>query len=151
MSKDDDDSLDDVNSLMKRIGGKKKAAAPEKPEETPAAPPSALPPEQPVPAGSPSGGGDFSALMKKLGMANRPDMKPAARPVQATPPPLPPEPAVPEPERAEFSSLDDLLEDEIPPSPHHRNLKNLNTSQKHSRISSPAGMSGHLLASSLQT
>jgi len=116
MSKDDDDSLDDVNSLMKRIGGKRTAAPSKEQEEAPAAPPSSPPPEQPVPAGSPSGGGDFSALMKKLGMANRPDMKPASRPVQATAPPAPAVPE-PEPESEEFSSLDDLLEDETLPSP----------------------------------
>jgi archaeal flagellar protein FlaI len=68
LNKDDDDTLEDVNSLMKLIGGKKKDAPPRVPvagKDSPA-------------AGSPaSEAGDFSALMKKLGMANKPEPAPA--------------------------------------------------------------------------
>ncbi|MDD4136721.1 MAG: hypothetical protein PHT99_02360 [Methanoregula sp.] len=59
MSKEDDDALEDVNALMKMIGGKKKAAASKEPETPPAAPPSPDLPEQHAPAESPSAGGDF--------------------------------------------------------------------------------------------
>jgi len=68
LNKEDDDTLEDVNSLMKMIGGKKKDA-----------PPRPLAAEQTSPtAGAPaSDAGDFSTLMKKLGMANKPEPAPA--------------------------------------------------------------------------
>ena len=81
MNKEDDDTLEDVNSLMKMIGGKKKDA-----------PPGPWRQKRRLPAtGAPaSDAGDFSALMKKLGMANKPEPAPApaARPAAGTPPPL---------------------------------------------------------------
>lgn len=88
MTKEDDDTLEDVNSLMKMIGGKKKDAPP-RPQVT----------EKPSPAaGAPaSDAGDFSALMKKLGMANKPEPAPVpvARPApeRARPSITPAEPA----------------------------------------------------------
>jgi flagellar protein FlaI len=72
LNKEDDDTLEDVDSLIKMIGDKKKnpplrSAAAKK------APPAAEAPS--------SEAGDFSALMKKLAMANKPEAAPAARPV----------------------------------------------------------------------
>jgi flagellar protein FlaI len=87
LNKEDDDTLEDVNSLMKMIGGKKKDA-----------PPRPLAAEKTSPAaGAPaSDAGDFSALMKKLGMANKPEPAPApaARPALERPRPsiTPPDP-----------------------------------------------------------
>jgi flagellar protein FlaI len=87
LNKEDDDTLEDVNSLMKMIGGKKKDA-----------PPRPLAAEKTSPAaGAPaSDAGDFSALMKKLGMANKPEPAPApaARPAMERPRPsiTPPDP-----------------------------------------------------------
>jgi archaeal flagellar protein FlaI len=99
MSKDDD-SLEDVNALMKMIGGAKKKE-PQHPAETPhdektasPAPPAASPPE-----------GDFSILMKKLGMSNDPDPKPVNAPEH-----LPSPATVPE-SSAMSDDFDDLLED----------------------------------------
>jgi flagellar protein FlaI len=63
LNKEDDDTLEDVNSLMKMIGGKKKDA-----------------PTKPAAGAPASDAGDFSALMKKLGMANKPEPAPSARP-----------------------------------------------------------------------
>ena len=63
MNKEDDDTLEDVNSLMKLIGGKKKDVPPKPAAGAPA-----------------SDAGDFSALMKKLGMTNKPEPVQAARP-----------------------------------------------------------------------
>ena len=88
MTKEDDDTLEDVNSLMKMIGGKKKDA-PQRPQVAEKSAP---------PAGAPSSdAGDFSALMKKLGMANKPEPapQPAARPApeRARPVITPQEPA----------------------------------------------------------
>ena len=81
MNKEDDDTLDDVNSLMNMIGGKKKDAPPRSPlaEKAPPATGAQAPDT-----------GDFSALMKKLGMANKPEPAPAA-----------PQPAVARPAAAE--------------------------------------------------
>jgi len=64
LNKEEDDMLEDVDSLMKMIGEKKKDV-----------PPKPAPEKKPPPAAdsTPSSGtGDFSALMKKLGMANKP-------------------------------------------------------------------------------
>ena len=112
MSKDDDDSLDDVNSLMKMIGGKKKDTPPREQKEAPVSP---APPVQPAPARSPSDSGDFSALMKRLGMANREGTAPGSRTdrIATPPPPPPPIPAEPEPEQDQYPDFEDLLEDEL--------------------------------------
>lgn len=118
MTKDDDDSLDDVNSLMKIIGGVKKKETPpvqgggkQQVAETPSVPASP-PPGIPDPG---AGGGDFSALMKKLGMANRQEavrspQQPAPEPllVKKTVPVQAPEPPA--------TNFDDLLEDVPAPS-----------------------------------
>ncbi len=119
MSKDDDGSLDDVNSLMKMIGGaKKKPAPPEKtgtekkiPEPLVATPGSGMP--------DLGGKGDFSALMKKLGMANKPETMPqqSQEPVQVTKP-APPSP--PAPVSDAVDDFDDLLEDAPAPAPKPR-------------------------------
>jgi archaeal flagellar protein FlaI len=72
----DDDTLNDVNSLMKILGGKKK--------DTPGKP-AAAPGQAPGPA--PADAGDFSALMKKLGMADKQGAAPAAPPAPKQPRP----------------------------------------------------------------
>jgi archaeal flagellar protein FlaI len=74
LNKEDDDTLEDVNSLMKMIGGKKKDAPPR---------PGTAEKGSPAPGAPSSDAGDFSALMKKLGMTNKPEAAsaaPAARP-----------------------------------------------------------------------
>jgi archaeal flagellar protein FlaI len=113
MSKDDDDSLDDVNALMNMIGGAKKKEKPPVPAKTaPVAPEThPAPPVSSIPDPG-SGGGDFSALMKKLGMANKPE--PAPAPFQKSPPPPR---AGPEELKDDF---DDLLEDTSAPAPESR-------------------------------
>ncbi len=95
MNKEDDDTLEDVNSLMKMIGGKKKDAPPR-----PAAAEKASP-DAGVPA---SDAGDFSALMKKLGMSNKAEPAPAARPVmERARPSITPQ----DPNESLFSDTDD--------------------------------------------
>jgi len=114
MSNDDDDSLDDVNSLMKMIGGAKKKGLPQK-EAGPAQNILETPPPPPGIPDPGSGGGDFSVLMKKLGMANKPESAPAPvsppTPVQAPPPPHAAEPA------QEITGFEDLLEEVPAPEP----------------------------------
>jgi archaeal flagellar protein FlaI len=85
LNKEDDDTLEDVNSLMKMIGGKKKDAPPR---------PQAAEKTSPGSGAPVSDAGDFSALMKKLGMANKPEPAPAARPAteRARPSITPPDP-----------------------------------------------------------
>lgn len=102
MSKDDDDTLDDVNSLMNMIGGAKKKGVqiPPPPAEKIQTTPG--PPAEPGIPDPASGGGDFSALMKKLGMVNK--AEPAPQPAPAT------HPVSPEPVEA-ADDFDDLLED----------------------------------------
>ena len=78
---------------------KKKEAVPEQPDETPAAP--AAPRSGPAPAS-----GDFSALMKKLKMADRQD----AAPTEVPAPEISPVQSSVFPGE-QISSLDDLLED----------------------------------------
>ena len=102
MNKEDDDTLEDVNSLMKMIGGKKKDAPP-RPTVAEKASPAAG-----VPA---SDAGDFSTLMKKLGMANKPEPAPCTwtcatgRPERARPSITPPDPL-----DSLFSDSDDQFE-----------------------------------------
>jgi flagellar protein FlaI len=109
MSKDTDDSLDDVNSLMKMIGGAKKKDVPPKAQtDNTSAPPAG------EPAGSSEDAGDFSALMKKLGMANRNEPVPPAGPVRSPNPPSTPPARVDEPADEHVADFNDLLEDESP-------------------------------------
>jgi archaeal flagellar protein FlaI len=69
LNREDDDTLEDVNSLMNLIGGKKKDAPPRTTGAEKA----------PATAGAPAADtGDFSALMKKLGMTNKPEPAPVA-------------------------------------------------------------------------
>ena len=91
MTKEDDDTLEDVNSLMKMIGGKKKNA-----------------PSQPPAAGAPAPeAGDFSALMKKLGMATKLEPAPAVAPApERAPTPMPAQ----DPRDSLFSDADDQSE-----------------------------------------
>ncbi|MDD1690663.1 MAG: type II/IV secretion system ATPase subunit [Methanoregula sp.] len=119
MGNEEEDSFDDVNSLTEMIGGKKKTVPSNGQKNSPGSPAAPVLPEQP--AKSPSGGGDFSQLMKKLGMAKRKDAASASAPDSPTTPPAPADPVpaprhAPEPEPASsaISSLDDLLEDESP-------------------------------------
>jgi flagellar protein FlaI len=95
LNKEDDDTLEDVNSLMKMIGGKKKDAPPRSP----------LAEKAPPATGAPAPDtGDFSALMKKLGMANKPEPAPVAQPVaERTRPSITP----PDPNESLFSDTDD--------------------------------------------
>jgi archaeal flagellar protein FlaI len=98
LNKEDDDTLEDVNSLMKMIGGKKKDAPPRSP----------LAEKAPLATGAPAPDtGDFSALMKKLGMTNKPEPAPVARPAAEHPRPsiTPPDPV-----DSFFSDTDDQSE-----------------------------------------
>ena len=89
---EDDDTFEDVNSLMKKIGGKKKDAPP-RPPVAEKAPPAAETPG--------SGSGDFSELMKKLGMTSKPAPAPApVQPAAVEPAPVQPAPVRPAAERA---------------------------------------------------
>ena len=111
MNKEDDDTLEDVNSLMKMIGGKKKDAPP-RPTVAEKASPSAG-----VPAPDT---GDFSTLMKKLGMANKPEPAPnASVPVAARPVPERARPSITPPDPLDdlFSDSDDPFEETraVPP------------------------------------
>jgi len=83
LNKDDDDTLEDVDSLVKMIGGKKKDV-----------PPRTRVADKALPAtgAAESGSGDFSALIKKLSMANKPEpvpdpVQPAAEPPRPSTPP----------------------------------------------------------------
>ena len=99
MTKEDDDTLEDVNSLMKMIGGKKKNTPP-----------------QPPAAGAPAPeAGDFSALMKKLGMATKLEPAPAAAPApERARTPM----STQDPRDSLFSDADDQSEPPtVPPEP----------------------------------
>jgi archaeal flagellar protein FlaI len=92
---------------MKIIGGKKKEA----PKKPAAAPAEKSPPEKTA-GPAPSEAGDFSALMKKLGMVNKQEAAPASQPAaQTTRPSIQP----PDADEGMFSDAEDLLEE--PPSP----------------------------------
>jgi len=91
MGKDDDDSLDGVNSFMKKIGRAKKT------QSAPVNPPESLPPDNPEPAG------DFSLLLKKMQPATPSDQTPSGIPDY-----LPPDGSAGD----SAMSLDDLLEDD---------------------------------------
>jgi flagellar protein FlaI len=96
LNKEDDDTLEDVNSLMNLIGGKKKGARPQSPVAEKAAPKDGA---------LVSDAGDFSKLIKKLGMANKPEPAtaeagPAAEHVRPSITP-------PEPVESFFSDSDD--------------------------------------------
>ena len=97
MDKDDNDSLDEVNSLIKKIGGVKK--------EESGAPPT---PDSPGLHQS-DNAGDFSLLMKKLGMTGKTgNISPSASPeISPVSPTVHPE----EPADQVVMSLDDLLDD----------------------------------------
>ena len=101
MSKDDDDTPDDVNSLMEMIRAQRRRKRYQ----------SSLMKPRPAPAASRSGpapgSGDFSALMKKLGMADRQEAAPSGAPAPETSPVQ----SSSTPGEEQISSLDDLLED----------------------------------------
>lgn len=104
MGKEGDEPIDDVDGLLKKIGGgKKESPAPV------ATSPAGTPKETP-----PSGGGDFSLLMKKLGMAEK--VTAVSTPAQSLPvtPVKQPEQ---EPDAPAVTSFDDLLEEEESPAP----------------------------------
>jgi flagellar protein FlaI len=101
LNKEDDDTLEDVDSLMKIIGGKKKNAPPGTPEAKKAQPAADIPL---------SDAGDFSALIKRLGMTNKAEPEPAAE--HARPSITPPEPP-----ESFFSDFDDLSEPALNPVP----------------------------------
>ena len=108
MNKEDDDTLEDVNSLMKMIGGKKKDAPPRSPLAEKGSPAAGAPASET---------GDFSALMKKLGMANKPvpAPAPAARPApERTRPSITPSE---DPLDSLFSDSDDQAGQAPPPAP----------------------------------
>lgn len=98
MSKDDNDSFEDVDSLIKKIGGVKK-------QEPEPAPPT-TPPTTPLPYSRPNGSGDFSALLKKLGMAGKTGDIPAPVPVE-----VPEVPPSSDPPQQTPMSLEDLFDD----------------------------------------
>nr|WP_319375141.1 ATPase, T2SS/T4P/T4SS family [uncultured Methanoregula sp.] len=91
MGKDDDDSLDGVNSFMKKIGRAKKT------QSAPVNPPESLSPDNPEPTG------DFSLLLKKMQPAIPSDQTPSGIPEY-----LPPDRSAGD----SAMSLDDLLEDD---------------------------------------
>ena len=96
LNKEDDDTLGEVESLMKMIKGKKK----DTPQRSPVAEKSS-----PRAGATESGNGDFSALIKELSMANKPGPIPApVRPDPDSPSPskIPPDPL----ERLFFDSDD---------------------------------------------
>lgn len=96
MNREDDKTLEDADSLLKLIGGKKKDAPPRSPVAEKASPA----------AGAPaSDAGDFSALMKKLGTANKPEPAPAA--VQPAAEHVRPSITPPDPLESLFSDSDD--------------------------------------------
>ncbi len=113
LDKDTDEALEDTNSLLKMIGGIRKKEEPLNHEE-PAPPPA---PEKDM-----AEAGDFSALLKKLGMAKKEQtpeiVLPPEQPARKTP-------SGPySSDELSFSDLDDLLEDvpetrteTIPPAP----------------------------------
>ena len=94
----EDESLDDIDSLVEIIGGQKKKSPPNQAADAP-------PPGKGSPDPEPPRGGDFSALMNKLGMIKK--QEPA--PVETVSAPQPQQDG--EPETA-VTSLEDLLEDE---------------------------------------
>jgi flagellar protein FlaI len=105
LNKEDDDTLEDVNSLMKMIGGKKKDAPPRPMAAEKATPASGVPAPD---------AGDFSTLMKKLGMANKPEPAPGSPvPVAARPVPERARPAITPPDPLDdlFSDSDDQFEE----------------------------------------
>jgi len=99
MGNEGDEPLDDVDGLLKKIGGGKK--------ESPA--PVTSPPVGKAAETPPSGGGDFSLLMKKLGMGEKPAA--ASSPAHVQPATSQNEPEQ-EPDTPPVTSLDDLLEEE---------------------------------------
>jgi flagellar protein FlaI len=105
----DDEAHDDVNTLLKKIRGL------QAPENEPAGPVAASPPGKKPGQEEPDAGepGDFSALMKKLGMAN------AGTPLGTGPEAAPARDEVPQGEpdhqHEESDDFDDLLEDISPP------------------------------------
>ncbi len=114
MSNDDDDTLDDVNSLMKMIGGTKKKAPVKEPAVADEPVKDVPPPGSGIPDPG-AGGGDFSALMKKLGMTKKPEPAPAPAEEPVRTPPPPRRPVITPSE--DITDFEDLLEDESPPSP----------------------------------
>jgi len=121
LNKEDDDTLEDVNSLMKMIGGKKKDAPPRPLAAEQTSPPNGAPA---------SDAGDFSALMKKLGMANKPEPAPApaARPALERP-----RPSITPPDANE--SLFSDTDDESGPAPEKAARPSLDLSGKDMRES----------------
>ena len=115
MGNDDDDSFGDVDGLLEQIGGKKKPNQPDAKKEVPSVPVTPAPPAPASVPKSPSARGDFSLLMKKLGIASK-----DGAPVVSKPDPSsissPEKASLPEPAAPPILNLDDLLEDE-PPAP----------------------------------
>ena len=101
LNKDTDEALEDTNSLLKMIGGIKKTQETKKPQEP--IPTSVSPPAKE----NSEDAGDFSALLKKLGMAKKETSSDSAEP------PAPPAPR--QSDEMSFSDMDDLLEDSPQP------------------------------------
>ncbi|HEX3001387.1 MAG TPA: secretion system protein E, partial [Methanoregula sp.] len=105
----DGELLDDADGLLARIGKGKKDAPPEgRKDGEEGKGPAGTPAESPA-----SSGGDFSLLMKKLGMGE----KRAAAPASSSPPPDLPAKPQEVPQAPDVVTLDDLLEEEEPPAP----------------------------------
>ncbi|HUH78613.1 MAG TPA: type II/IV secretion system ATPase subunit [Methanoregula sp.] len=107
MATDDDDTLENTNSLLKLIGGIKKMEEERKTEEPKEAPP----PQRP--AANPSRDGDFSALINKLSMAKK-EMPP---PVSAQPSPVAKPPAGPPVPAEDFLFSDAADQPKVSPAP----------------------------------
>ena len=99
LNKEDDDTLGEVESLMKMIKGKKK----DTPQRSPVAEKSS-----PRAGATESGNGDFSALIKELSMANKPGPIPA--PVRPDPDSPSPSKIPPDPLESLFFDSDDQTE-----------------------------------------
>ncbi|AGB02119.1 type II/IV secretion system ATPase subunit [Methanoregula formicica] len=108
MADKDGEPLDDVEGLLTRIGTMKKEAPPAGGKEGEATKsPAGTPAEPPA-----TSGGDFSLLMKKLGMGETREKDPGPA---SSPSPAPPAEPQEDQQAPAIVTLDDLLEAEEPP------------------------------------
>lgn len=109
VNKDTDDALEDTNALLSMIGGIRKKEEPVKQKDSPLTPVS--PPSEKGAAEA----GDFSELLKKLGMAKK--ELPGKTVLPPEPPAIPIQPDLYSSEEMSSFDMDDLLEDI--PQPHN--------------------------------
>ncbi len=107
LNKDTDEALEDTNALLTMIGGIKKKEETDKPKDPPHIP--ASPPASPPAEKNTADAGNFSELLRKLGMA-----KNETSPEEVLPSEIPESSSQPDTgvsEDSSFSAFDDLLED----------------------------------------